>query len=139
MAKTVCFKRLILRAVPIGAVARQARYFWQRVRGSNPCFGLERALIYLRKMLITSYLRITMFPVALLLLNSKSLSKRFVGSSRTVRAKIVPGSKGDTPGCRQPALILSKIAEVERRLAEIVSSWTYLIAYSITVTMPFSI
>jgi hypothetical protein len=35
-----------------------------------------------------------MFPVALLLLNSKSLSKRFVDSIRTVRAKIVSGSKG---------------------------------------------
>src|SRR5271166_617019 len=27
---------------------------WQRVRDSNPCTGLERALIYLRKTLITS-------------------------------------------------------------------------------------
>jgi hypothetical protein len=64
---------------------------WQRVRGSNPYFNLERALIYLRNTLITRCLRIKMFPVALLLLNSKSLSKRFVDSIRTVRAQIVSG------------------------------------------------
>ena len=45
---------------------------WQRVRDSNPRTGLERALIYLRKTFITSNLRITMSPVALLLLNSRS-------------------------------------------------------------------
>jgi hypothetical protein len=29
---------------------------WQRVRGSNPYFSLERALIYLHKILITRHL-----------------------------------------------------------------------------------
>jgi hypothetical protein len=44
------------------------------------------------------------FPVALLLLNSKSLSKRFVGSIRTVRAKIVSGSKGEFNGISHSGL-----------------------------------
>ena len=35
-----------------------------------------------------------MFSVALLLLNSKRLSKRFIDSNSTVRAKIVSESKG---------------------------------------------
>jgi hypothetical protein len=39
-----------------------------------------------------------MFPVALLLLNSKNLSKRFVDSIRTVRAKIVRDPKGHFNG-----------------------------------------
>ena len=87
-----------------------------------------------------------MFPVALLLLNFKRLWKRFVGPSGPFAPKsfrdpkgISPGSA--TPGCRQPALDFIKngqIAEAERRLEEIVSSWTFLIAHSITVTVPFS-
>jgi hypothetical protein len=35
-----------------GIVRDSPGKIWQRVRGSNPCFGLERALICLRKMLI---------------------------------------------------------------------------------------
>jgi hypothetical protein len=37
-----------------GIVRDSPGKIWQRVRGSNPCFGLERALIFLRKMLINS-------------------------------------------------------------------------------------
>ena len=41
-------------------------------KGSYPYFSIERALIYLLKTLIISDLLIRMFPVALLLLNSRS-------------------------------------------------------------------
>jgi hypothetical protein len=56
---------------------------------SNPSFSLERALIYLCNMLIIKYLRIQIFPVALLLLNPKSFSKRFVDSIGTLASNNV--------------------------------------------------
>jgi hypothetical protein len=37
---------------------------WQRVRGLNPSFNLERALIYFSKYLISSHFRVRLFCVA---------------------------------------------------------------------------
>jgi hypothetical protein len=73
---------------------------WQRVRDSNPCTGLERALIYSRKIFIFSGLWVTIFPVALLLLNAETFDKVLVGSNRTVRVKIVSRSKGVSTVCQ---------------------------------------
>jgi hypothetical protein len=60
---------------------------WQRVRGSNPFLSLERAFIFLHKILIYDV------SCCSFVAQAESLSKRFVGSIRTVRAKIVSGYK----------------------------------------------
>ena len=89
--------------------------------------------------LLSAFQPSRIFRLGFLLLNSKSLSKRFLGFIRTIRARIVSGSKGDFngishSGCHQPALDFIKngqIAKAERRLEEIVSSWTFLIFVSV--------
>jgi hypothetical protein len=82
---------------------------WQRVRDSNPCTGLERALIYLRKMLITSDLSIAIFPVALLLLTPRAFQNVFDGSNQDRSRQKRFGTQwistvSATPGCHQSSL-----------------------------------